>query len=467
MSHWPQPHSPRSPVLPPQLAPPLRSSRAWSQPVGIFRPEFLPLRHASSVFAARAANSVARGASGPCRARCAGCWPAAQVSQDARGPAPEGHRPRCSLLVVRRNGVGWVSYGPAQANGFVRAWQNLLSLQRAVFQRQGIISRLVELACRQIKHHDLAVRFVLQRRRVLAYFLAPPPISRLAFRPHVREPVLILDRARLSRRRAREWIARKQRQHVRLIFQQTFFRPHHKARLLPRSQRREPQIPLEPRLIRRVNSRRFINCLRLVTKRVRDPRFSVQRALKFDLITLVRHHRKKPIRIRDAKRFERLHRLRGQRQSRHEHPKQQRRRGIKDQSKAQAREPSAQRRKSFAPFRPSVRGRWRRYRRTSSSYRVLAVNPRAEPLRQDPFQKSVVQQQHAQQQHQIVQKRIVRRRNNRNLKRRHNKKACTRSAVPPPVCKPSPKRETSAASAARTIRSTSAAGHSGSNRPSR
>src|SRR5271156_5573784 len=419
MSHWPQPHSPRSPVLPPQLAPPLRSSRAWSQPVGIFRPEFLPLRHASSVFAARAANSVARGASGPCRARCAGCWPAAQVSQDARALAPGSHRLRWSLLVVRRNGVGWVSYGPAQANGFARAWQNLLSLQRAVFQRQGIISRLVELACRQIKHHDLAVRFALQRRRVLAYFLAPPPISRLAFRPHVREPILIIDRAHLARRRAREWIARKQRQHVRLIFQQTFLRPHHKARLLPRSQRRKPQIPFEARLVRRVNSRRLINRLRLVTKRGSEPRFFVQPALQFDLVTLLRHHRKQSIGICNAKRFQRPHRPFKQRQPGDEHPQQQRRRGIKNQSKAQTRKRSAQRCKSFAPFRPSVRGR-RRYRRTSRRHRALFMDPCAEPLRQDPFQKSVVQQQHAQQQHQIVQKRIIRRRNNRNLKRRHN-----------------------------------------------
>src|SRR5580692_8749400 len=288
------------------------------------------------------------------------------------------------------------------------------------------MSRLVKLVFRQIKHHDLAVRFALQRRRELLQFLAPPPISRLAFRAHIGKPILILDRAHLSRGRARKWITRKQRQHIRLIFQQPLFCPDHKSRLLPRSQRREPQIPFEARLIGRVNSRRFINRLRLVTKRIRDPRFSIQRALKLDLVTLVRHHREEPVGIRDPKRLERLHRRFGQRQARHQHPQQQRRGGIENQSKTQSRKRSAKRREPFAPLfasAPAYRRSGRRSRRSSRSQRVFSADRLTEPQRQNPFQKPVVQQQHSEQQHQIVQKRIICRRNNRNLERRHNKKA--------------------------------------------
>ena len=137
------------------------------------------------------------------------------------------------------------------------------------------MSRLVKLACRP----DPAPRSCRPLRAPApartGELLAPPPISRLALRPHVREPVLINYRAHFSRRRASKRIARKQRQHVRLIFQQALLRPNHETRSLPRSQRRKPQIPFKPRLIRRINSRRLINRLRLVAKRIRDPSFSI------------------------------------------------------------------------------------------------------------------------------------------------------------------------------------------------
>ena len=154
-----------------------------------------------------------------------------------------------------------------------------------------------------IQDVDFPVRFPLERRRVFAQQFAPPPISRLAFRLHVREPVLIDDGAHLlsaaaSRKRiaARKVPARPARPFSSRSSVHTT-----KRYLAPRSKRSEPQIPFESRLIGRVNSRRLFHILRLVAERIGNPRFAVARALKFNFVARVGHHGKQSVSVSKRK----------------------------------------------------------------------------------------------------------------------------------------------------------------------
>src|SRR2546429_5378951 len=90
-----------------------------------------------------------------------------------------------------------------------------------------------------------------------------------------RKPILPTHRAYLPRRSMRERIPRKKQQHIGISAEQTLLCPHHDWLLPPRTQRRKPQIPIEPRLIRRVNPRRLAWVLRLETEGIHEPGLSV------------------------------------------------------------------------------------------------------------------------------------------------------------------------------------------------
>src|SRR5690348_7707552 len=119
------------------------------------------------------------------------------------------------------------------------------------------------------KHGDGAVGFPLESGRILAKELAAPPETRCAFRLQVGEPILVDHRAHAYGRRARKRIGSEQGEDVWLICEQTVFGPDHEAVLGPGTERGKPQVPIETRLIGRVNSRRVIEFLRLVAKFVR------------------------------------------------------------------------------------------------------------------------------------------------------------------------------------------------------
>ena len=83
--------------------------------------------------------------------------------------------------------------------------------------------------------------------------------------------------------------------------------------LAPVAQRREPEVPVEARLIGRVDARRFVERLRLVAKLIGGPVHAVVGALEFDLVAAARHHGEEAVLVGDAKWLERLDGLHGQR----------------------------------------------------------------------------------------------------------------------------------------------------------
>src|SRR5436190_9518499 len=140
---------------------------------------------------------------------------------------------------------------------------------------------------------------------------SPPPRASAALGREVREPVLPPDGAHERRRRPRrKWIAAEQPQHARAVLEQPLLRQHDPGRLLPRAERREPEVPLEPRLVRRIDARPLERILRLVPEGVRYPRDAVAAPLELDLVARLGHHGEQPIRVRDPERREQARRQR-------------------------------------------------------------------------------------------------------------------------------------------------------------
>src|SRR5690348_7163855 len=83
--------------------------------------------------------------------------------------------------------------------------------------------------------------------------LASPPCARAALRVEIGEPVLPPHRAHQAWRAGSKWVASEQSQHARTVLEQTLLREHHPARLLPWTERGEPEIPVEARLVWRVD----------------------------------------------------------------------------------------------------------------------------------------------------------------------------------------------------------------------
>src|ERR1700758_1245172 len=127
---------------------------------------------------------------------------------------------------------------------------------------------------RQIYNTNPAIRLAFKSRRISPEQFAPPPIARFAFCFLVRKPILVNDGANRNRLRPScKRIAGKQVQYIGIVLKEPFLRPQHEAIFAPAAQRREPQIPIEAWLRRRVNSRRLLQILRLLTERVWNPSF--------------------------------------------------------------------------------------------------------------------------------------------------------------------------------------------------
>src|SRR5205085_7724859 len=103
-----------------------------------------------------------------------------------------------------------------------------------------------------------------------------------------------------------ERIGAEQSQHARTTLEQPALYLHHPQRLLPRPQRREPQIPIEAWLIRCIDPRPLEWILRLVAEGIRDPARAISPSLKFDLVTGFGHHGEQAVGIRDTKWCEEL-----------------------------------------------------------------------------------------------------------------------------------------------------------------
>src|ERR1700693_179656 len=123
---------------------------------------------------------------------------------------------------------------------------------------------------------DAAVGIVAERRRVVAQQLAPPPQALLTFFLRRGGPILPEQNAYLARR-LRKRIAGEQRQHVRATCQEALFGARDDGIGAPVTERGEPQIPIETRLIGGVDARSLVGILRLEAKLVRHPGFAVIR----------------------------------------------------------------------------------------------------------------------------------------------------------------------------------------------
>src|ERR1700722_5990213 len=111
---------------------------------------------------------------------------------------------------------------------------------------------------RPLRDGDPAVGFQLNRGSVKSEQFAPPPHSVLFFFRHGSKPVLPEDRAHLVWRPLRKRIGGKQREHVRIVGEQPSLGAQHHGVVAPLAERCEPQIPIQSRLIGRVNARRFV-----------------------------------------------------------------------------------------------------------------------------------------------------------------------------------------------------------------
>src|SRR4051812_34241199 len=80
--------------------------------------------------------------------------------------------------------------------------------------------------------------------------LPAPPCTGFSFGVDIGEPVLPEHRAYHRRGTSFERIAPEQSQHARASLEQSLLGEHNPRRVLPRRQRGEPQVPVEPRLIR-------------------------------------------------------------------------------------------------------------------------------------------------------------------------------------------------------------------------
>src|SRR5215469_15240647 len=88
---------------------------------------------------------------------------------------------------------------------------------------------------------------------------------------------------------------------------------NYKRAFAPVAERSEPQVPIEARLVRRVNAWSFGGILRLVAERIRDPVLAVIRSLKLNLKAFPGHAAKQAVLVCDSKRLEKGHWFRRQR----------------------------------------------------------------------------------------------------------------------------------------------------------
>src|SRR6516162_6809622 len=149
-------------------------------------------------------------------------------------------------------------------------------------------------------NHDLPVVGPQESRRVQTAILAPPPGAGPFPGGPVGKPVLPHHRSYLLRRGRRKRIETEKGQHIFVAEQQLLLGAHHKRIFPPPSERSEPQIPLEARLVGSVDSRGLVDRLRLVAKRIGRPALPVVRTLKFNLITRPGHAPEQAVGVGDA-----------------------------------------------------------------------------------------------------------------------------------------------------------------------
>src|SRR6478752_8092247 len=137
-----------------------------------------------------------------------------------------------------------------------------------------------------------------------------PPRPGLPFRREVAEPILPQHRPNECRPLARERVAFEQAQHGWASLDEPLLRLLDPWRLLPWAERREPEVPLEARLIRGIDAGMRAWVLWLVPERIGDPEHSVEAPLKLDLVPGFGHDGEEAVGVRDAERIQHAERPR-------------------------------------------------------------------------------------------------------------------------------------------------------------
>ncbi len=138
---------------------------------------------------------------------------------------------------------------------------------------------------RPLDHGRPALRRPSQYRCVESEKLPSPPVPCRSLLCARGEPVLPKYGTHIAGRRLRKRIAPEKREHILVVLKQPLFGEWNKIVLPPVAQRRKPQVPVEARLIRRVDAGSLVQRLRLVAERIRCPVLAVIRTLEFDLVS--------------------------------------------------------------------------------------------------------------------------------------------------------------------------------------
>src|ERR1700733_10957796 len=105
---------------------------------------------------------------------------------------------------------------------------------------------------------------------------------------------------------------------------------------MPRPKGREPEIPVEPRLVGGVDAWSGFQILRLVAEGIDDPGFAVAGALEFDFIALVGHAGEEAVAIGYAEGIDPAHRAFWERDARDDHADQDGSRDVENCAERQA-----------------------------------------------------------------------------------------------------------------------------------
>ena len=107
----------------------------------------------------------------------------------------------------------------------------------------------------------------------------------------------------MPRRSLRKGIGGEEREYVRVFRKQPPFGAQDERIVAPLAERREPQVPIESRLVGR-RCAALCSAPAVVTEGIRNPGLAVVRTLEFDFVTVARHHREQSVPVGDSKRIE-------------------------------------------------------------------------------------------------------------------------------------------------------------------
>src|SRR5450631_2808903 len=111
----------------------------------------------------------------------------------------------------------------------------------------------------------------------------------------IREPVLPQNSSNLFGRLSGKRIGGEQGKNVWFAIENAALRLDHERVFAPITERCEPEIPFESRLIRNKYTLRNMGILRLISKGESNPHLTVMRPLEFNFVTTSRHHHKQAV----------------------------------------------------------------------------------------------------------------------------------------------------------------------------